>query len=66
MSRLSNDQLDAYGNVFNGFDYDLQVWVKEGIIQRCGHRESMKCDCLGLRFEGRSVEYAKNVLSEVA
>ena len=25
------------GRVFNGYDYALQVWVKVGIIQRCGH-----------------------------
>lgn len=66
MSRLSNDQFDGNGNVFNGFDYDLQTWVSNGVIQRCGHQESMGCDCMGKRFEGRTVEYVKNVLSEVA
>ena len=27
------------GQLHNGFDYDLQVWVKNGINQDCGHQE---------------------------
>jgi hypothetical protein len=37
MTRLSGDELrDGY--VWNGFDYALQVWVVDGLVQRCGHR----------------------------
>ncbi len=25
----------------DGFDYDLQVWVVDHIVQRCGHPEAM-------------------------
>lgn len=25
--------------VKNGFDYRLQVWVKDYVIQNCGHRQ---------------------------
>ena len=38
--RLSGDEIDKDGTVKNGFDYLLQVWVKGGIVQRCGHRDS--------------------------
>lgn len=35
--RESGDEIKD-GVVFNGFDYELQVWVKDGIVQKCGHR----------------------------
>jgi hypothetical protein len=38
--RVSGDDLrDGY--VWNGFDYALQVWVVEGVVQRCGHPPAM-------------------------
>lgn len=40
--RFSTDQRDAKGRVINGFDYALQVWVKDGIIQPCGHPSRMR------------------------
>lgn len=40
--RYSDDILDPAGNVFHGFDYDLQVWVESGIILACGHPLSMR------------------------
>lgn len=33
--RVSGDQYQA-GQLLNGFDYDLQVWVKAGVIQPVG------------------------------
>ncbi len=39
------------------FDYRLQVWVKNGIIQNCGHPESMRPGCCnGDRLKGLKVE----------
>ena len=35
MSRQSQDEIRD-GRVYNGFDYALQVWVVEGIIQAVG------------------------------
>jgi hypothetical protein len=29
------------GDIWNGFDYALQVWVVEGIVQPCGHPPAM-------------------------
>jgi hypothetical protein len=40
VTRLSGDELrDGY--VWNGFDYALQVWVVDGVAQRCGHPVAM-------------------------
>lgn len=58
MSRLSNDQRDASGNLINGYDYDHQAWVKDGLYVRCGHPESMDCGCFGREHAGESVKEA--------
>ena len=42
MSRTSIDEIDAEGIVKNGFDYSLQVWVKDYRVLMCGHPESMR------------------------
>lgn len=54
MSRASADQYKD-GKLFNGYDYDNQTWVREGIIQRCGHPESMDCGCYGKLHAGEKV-----------
>ena len=36
MSRVSGDLVDAQGIVRYGFDYNLQVWVKDYICQPVG------------------------------
>ena len=46
MTRLSGDEI-RHGRVWNGFDYELQVWVIDGTIQNCGHPATM-------RFQSRS------------
>lgn len=45
MSRLSGDQLAVDGTILNGFDYRLQVWVKDGVVQPCAHPDSMRQPC---------------------
>jgi len=57
MSRISRDQL-KHGVVENGFDYNLQVWVIKGIVQDCGHPESMQSDgpcCNKHLFSGQRI-----------
>lgn len=44
MSRLSTDQV-IDGKLMNGFDYEAQVWVLNGVYQDCGHPRSMGDDC---------------------
>ena len=47
MSRQSNDEYDGNGFLVNGFDYVYQAWVRNGRYVRCGHPESMTCNCYG-------------------
>jgi hypothetical protein len=54
MSRISSNQTNEKGHLINGYDYDLQVWVINGMIQRCGHKD--QCACNGKRFEGVALE----------
>ena len=58
MSCLSGDEIQG-GRVWNGFDYELQVWVANGIIQCCGHPATMRLQgrscCNAYRLAGRSI-----------
>ena len=36
MSRESTDELAPDGSIHNGYDYNLQVWVRSGICQDVG------------------------------
>ena len=47
MSRQSVNE-EVAGVVKNGFDYDLQVWVKDYIVIDCGHPEYMQPDCCNM------------------
>ena len=40
MSRMSQDELKN-GYVWNGYDYQLQVWVRFGIVQDIGNRPDL-------------------------
>ena len=46
MSRGSGDELAADGSILNGFDYELQVWVQNGVCLAVG---------AGARFVGQQV-----------
>lgn len=58
MTRLSGDEI-RYGRVWNGFDYALQVWVIDGVIQGCKHPESMRSAgiqcCNAHKLAGQSI-----------
>ena len=54
--RMSTDEIQ-FDHVWNGFDYKLQVWVVDGIIQDCNHPKEMKekeC-CNGFMYAGQSI-----------
>ena len=36
MSRMSRDELAPDGTILNGFDYNVQVWVEDGICLDVG------------------------------
>lgn len=58
--RLSRDEFDSDGNLVNGFDYDLQVWVLNYLIQGCGHPMKMRPGCcLGARAAGIDIREFK-------
>ena len=38
--------------LLNGYDYEKQVWVKNGKYVKCGHPETMDCQCYGKKYEG--------------
>ena len=48
MSRQSSDEIKN-GLVFNGYDYSLQVWVKNGVVQECNHPARMGARCCNQR-----------------
>ena len=49
MSRMSiNTELD-------GYDYTNQAWYKNGAYIRCGHPDTMNCECYGKLHEGQKV-----------
>ncbi|KKM20846.1 hypothetical protein LCGC14_1641400 [marine sediment metagenome] len=46
MSRKSTDELAPDGSILNGFDYNLQVWVLNGICEDVG---------MGRKYAGQKV-----------
>lgn len=46
MSRESNDQY-INNRLINGYDYNNQAWVVQGVYVACGHPERMQCQCFG-------------------
>ncbi len=36
--RYSTNEIDTNNIIRNGFNYDLQIWIEDYIIQDCGHR----------------------------
>lgn len=42
MARTGDNDIDENGVVRNGYDYDLQVWVTDYIIEDCGHTDTYR------------------------
>jgi hypothetical protein len=59
MSRTSRDQFDEAGRLVNGFDYDLQCWVRKYIVQDCGHKQGTGCGCFGRCNWGQTITMAR-------
>ena len=65
MSRQSSDELAPDGTIFNGFDYNVQVWVLGGMVQPCGHPEEMQRNadhpcCNGYVYAGYKINQIVN------
>jgi hypothetical protein len=55
--RMTNDKLASDGTILDGYDYSLQVWVRAGVVQDCGHPDSMRPGCCnGGRYAGLRVK----------
>jgi hypothetical protein len=58
LTRISTNK-HRYGCVWHGFDYNLQVWVIGGIVQRCSHPDTMRLGgkpcCNAYRFAGQRI-----------
>lgn len=59
MSRTSGNVYTTEGALWHGFDYDMQVWVEDGIVLACGHPSDMVCGCNGRKFAGRLLACAR-------
>ena len=63
MSRCSRDVYDSEGDLVHGFDYELQVWVKDYEVQDCGHIASDVPDCCtAAKFAGQDIRILRSQL----
>lgn len=65
MNQTKNPNFEYFadGQLKEGFDYDLQVWVKGGVICDCGHPLAMKVKgcCNAALFYGATPKEAKEL-----
>jgi hypothetical protein len=56
VTRLSIDEI-KHERVWNGYDYSLQVWIVDGVIQDCGHPSEMKARgcCNAYKLAGKKI-----------
>ena len=40
------------------YSYEMQCWVVDNIVQRCGHPENMDCTCFGRHWQGWDLDTA--------
>ncbi len=67
MSRVSRDDYDNDGDLRNGYDYELQVWVLGYKVQECGHLSSDVPDCCSAaRFAGQDIRILRSQLMHSA
>ena len=52
----TSDNEYVNGQLLNGYDYVNQAWVFNGKYVKCGHPETMNCQCYGKLHEGQSVK----------
>jgi len=53
--RYSNNEYRDH-RLWTGYDYDNQAWVIDGRYVRCGHPETMDCDCYGKINKGKKTK----------
>ena len=63
MSRESADEIGKDGSVVNGFDYELQIWVQDGICLNVGAGRAMYAGRLVKDVPGHEVRQSVTVFS---
>ena len=58
MTRTSTDLFDKEGRLIQGFDYDNQAWVQDGVYLNCGHKKDLDCGCYGRKNAGMQTRVA--------
>ena len=57
MSRISSAELAPDGPILHCYDYNIQVWVENGVVLPCAHparmRERGEECCPQARYQGR-------------
>lgn len=48
----TSENVYGCGRLLDGYDYRNQAFVRDGIYVRCGHPETLNCQCFGKRKEG--------------
>jgi hypothetical protein len=58
MSRTGSNEYNGEGILRSGYDYELQCWVKDYIVQDCGHSLNNRelCGCYGRAHHGQPIE----------
>lgn len=62
MTRTSKNEYDRDGNLVWGYDYDLQCWVTDYVIEDCAHQYSFKCHCNGREYAGEDIRVVRKEL----
>jgi hypothetical protein len=57
--RYSNNEMTKFGVIKNGYSYAHQCWIENFIIQRCGHPDSLDCQCFGKIHEGEQARFTE-------
>ncbi len=60
MTRTS-DNYYIDGRLQDGYDYENQAWVRNGVYVRCGHADSVNCRCFGKLHEGEQARKRSNM-----
>ena len=42
------------------YDYENQVWIKDGKYQDCGHSSEMQCNCFGRKHKNEFAVISKD------
>ena len=58
---MENVELVKQGKIHTCYDYTNQAWIINGRYIRCGHQESVDCQCYGKIHEGEEVALNANI-----